>query len=72
MAQAAKGSAPFFLPESRNNVKSDRQECPSYTNKTKSKSRGAIARVRTGQGASDLEAAELSVSGRSRALAGLR
>jgi hypothetical protein len=44
MAQAAKGSALFFWPESRNNVKSDGHECPSYTNKTKVKSRGRVAR----------------------------
>ncbi len=40
MARAAKGSAPFFLPEFKNNVKGDGQECPSYTNKTKVKSDG--------------------------------
>jgi hypothetical protein len=35
MAQASKGSAPFFLAESKTNVKSDGQECPSYTNKAR-------------------------------------
>jgi hypothetical protein len=47
MAQAAKGSAPFFLPESRNNVKSDGPEGLSYPDKTKVKSRGRVARVHT-------------------------
>jgi hypothetical protein len=30
--------AGIFLPESKDNVKSDGQECPSYTNKSKVKS----------------------------------
>jgi hypothetical protein len=40
MAQAAKGSAPFFSPESRNNFKSDGPECLSTQTKPKSKAAG--------------------------------
>jgi hypothetical protein len=64
--------AGIFLPESKDNVKSDGQECPSYTNKTKVKSPGRVARVRTVGSASGLRAPGLSVSGRSRAPGGLR